>query len=458
MMPFFHLRQQTANPLPRGGWQVPSTGAMRIGLGLLAWAALPLFGYGAKAQAAAAGSADAPPPGVVIDRSPDPKVSWIGSPSIVILPDGHYVASHDFFGKESPVGRQTWVFGSADRGLTWTPLAKMKNQTWSTLFVHRGALYLIGVEKEYGDILLRRSGDGGHTWTNPVDEKSGRLFRGTYHCGPTPVIVHDGRLWRAFEEYIGPDGSWSGRYFKSLVASVPEDADLLDASNWTKSNALAFDPQWIPGDRTGWLEGNVVPAPDGGLVNLLRVNAPIGPDADYALPGGAAGIPRYEVAARVGIAPDGRTVSFDPLRGFFRFPGSQSKFTIRYDSVSHRYWSLAQKITHPHDGRDRKNAPGLQRNVVMLVSSDDLVRWTEHGAVLRWKEGRILTTADRVAFQYVDWQFDGDDLIAVARTAWGDAASYHNANHLTFHRVKNFRDYAPADAPPDLAGVAGSTP
>lgn len=403
------------------------------------------------APAAGKEPAATPPPGVVIDTSPDAKVTWIGSPSIVILADGRYVASHDFFGKKSPLERRTRIFGSADRGVTWQPLAELTEQTWSTLFVHGGALYLIGVEKEYGDVVIRRSDDGGRSWTTPLDRKRGRIFSGAFHCGPTPVVLAEGRLWRAFEEYTGPDGRWSGTYFKSWVASVAEDADLLDAASWTKSNALAFDPQWIPGHRTGWLEGNVVVAPDGRLVNLLRVNAELGPDAPYALPGAAAPIPRYEVAARVEISRDGRSVSFDPAHGFFQFPGSQSKFTIRFDPASKRYWSVSQKITHPHDGRDRRSAPGLQRNVLMLVSSDDLVHWREHGAVLRWNAGKLLTSRDRVAFQYPDWQFDGDDLVLVSRTAWGEAASYHNANYLTFHRVRNFRTFTAADSPPDLA-------
>jgi hypothetical protein len=47
-------------------------------------------------------------------------------------------------------------------------------------------------------------------------------------------------------------------------------------------------------------------------------------------------------------------------------------------------------------------------------------------------------------FQYADWLFDGDDLIAVVRTAFDDADggadSFHNANFLTFHRIRNFRE------------------
>ena len=47
-------------------------------------------------------------------------------------------------------------------------------------------------------------------------------------------------------------------------------------------------------------------------------------------------------------------------------------------------------------------------------------------------------------FQYVDWVFDGDDIIAVSRTAFpetrGLPARQHDANFLTFHRISNFRN------------------
>ena len=54
---------------------------------------------------------------------------------------------------------------------------------------------------------------------------------------------------------------------------------------------------------------------------------------------------------------------------------------------------------------------------------------------------------EKHAFQYADWQFDGDDLIAVSRTAYDDglggAANQHAANYLTFHRIKKFRELRP---------------
>ena len=41
---------------------------------------------------------------------------------------------------------------------------------------------------------------------------------------------------------------------------------------------------------------------------------------------------------------------------------------------------------------------------------------------------------------YGDMIIDGDDLLIVSRSGDKDAATAHNGNIITFHRVKNFRD------------------
>ena len=41
-------------------------------------------------------------PGVIIDYSPAETGKYIGSPSMAVLPNGDYVASHDFFGPGTP--------------------------------------------------------------------------------------------------------------------------------------------------------------------------------------------------------------------------------------------------------------------------------------------------------------------------------------------------------------------
>ena len=57
-------------------------------------------------------------------------------------------------------------------------------------------------------------------------------------------------------------------------------------------------------------------------------------------------------------------------------------------------------------------------------------------------------------YQYPDFLIEGADLIATVRTAHDDglggAHNQHDANFLTFHRWKNFRQLAAADSVPAL--------
>ena len=40
-----------------------------------------------------------------------------------------------------------------------------------------------------------------------------------------------------------------------------------------------------------------------------------------------------------------------------------------------------------------------------------------------------------MGFQYADWVFDRQEILAVSRTAINGAYNCHNANHITFHRI-----------------------
>ena len=80
---------------------------------------------------------------------------------------------------------------------------------------------------------------------------------------------------------------------------------------------------------------------------------------------------------------------------------------------------------------------GAVRNILVIKSSSDLKNWNIHKVLLSHSD------ALKHGFQYVDWQFDGNHIIYLCRTAWDDeeggADNYHNANYLTFHRIKHFR-------------------
>jgi hypothetical protein len=394
-------------------------------------------------------------PGVVIDHSPASSGLYIGSPGLAILPNGDYLASHDYFGPKSGEYERarTVVFRSTDRGRSWKQIARLEGLFGASLFAHGKAVYLLGTEKHYGRIVIRRSNDGGNTWTEARDSTTGLLVpEGEYVTAPVPVLFFGGRLWRGMEDTMGGTKSdtegrihkelseqlkqlspeekpWflESERFRAFMLSAPVDADLLRADSWTFSNRLGRSAGWLGGDFVGWTEGNAVPAPDGGIVSILRV---------WTL-----GYPERSAIIRIG--EDGRSASFDPDKGFVDFPGGAKKFTIRYDSRSRLYWSLATVTAERHmkDGR-----PTTVRNTLALTCSPDLVHWTIRSVLLYHPD------AAKHGFQYADWLFDQGDIIAACRTAYDDgldgANNYHDANFLTFHRIVNFCQKTMADSVP----------
>jgi hypothetical protein len=342
-------------------------------------------------------------PGIIVSHSPATSGCYIGSPSLAILPNGHYVASHDFFGPNAnhTLAATTLVFVSQDRGDTWQQTATLKPCFWGKLFVFNDMLYLLGTSHEYGHVLIRRSEDGGRTWTVPNRPTTGLLRKGHYHCAPCPTLIHKGRIWRSIEEFGG--GEWGN--FGALVMSAPVGSDLLAADSWRFSQALPRREDFC------WLEGNVLLDLEGGVVNVLRTND-----------GGD------DRAALVRVSADGQELTFDRADSIIDMPGGGSKFTIRYDNQTARYWSIGNQQTNP----------AAYRNHLVLASSRDLRYWEVEDSLFYHGD----TQAH--AWQYIDWQFAGDDIVFASRTAYDDglggAQSAHDANYLTFHRIKDFRN------------------
>ena len=71
------------------------------------------------------------------------------------------------------------------------------------------------------------------------------------------------------------------------------------------------------------------------------------------------------------------------------------------------------------------------------MSSANLHKWEIRSVILEDEN------VEKSGFQYVDWQFEGKDIIMACRTAFFDGQSQadnqHNSNFITFHRIKNFR-------------------
>ncbi|SDC47655.1 hypothetical protein SAMN04487894_102483 [Niabella drilacis] len=372
-------------------------------------------------NARAQGSGDAP--GTIVTYSPAASMQYIGSPSLATLPNGDYVASHDFFGPGSSefVQAVTRVFRSADRGRTWKQVSEISGAFWSSLFVHKGMLYLLGPDRHHGTVLIRRSEDGGRTWTKPTGAGNGLLLQGMYHCAPMPVVAYNGRLWRPMETAHGPVLQWGKRY-GAMVMSAPVDADILNAGSWSTSSVLYYDSTYLNGRFGGWLEGNFVVDKNGQLWDMLRVDDKASFD---------------EKAAMVAVSADGKTLRFDREKGFIPFDGGSKKFVIKYDSVSHYYYALTNSVPQKYRDKYPGRNPATFRNVLMLRKSGDLVHWEDVQVILEHPD--VL----KHGFQYVDWSFEGKDIIFLCRTACFDgkeeAHNNHDANFLTFHRIKNFR-------------------
>ncbi len=341
-------------------------------------------------------------PGVIIVHSPASSGKYIGSPSIAILPNGTYIASHDFFGPEAEyrTAPVTTIYRSLNRGQTWDKVSEIKPLFWNKLFVHQEKLYSLGMQHEYGNVLMRCSEDGGKTWTIPDSPANGLLKKGTYHCAPCPVVLHNNRIWRSLELAEGNRPEWS-----AIVISAPINSDLLNGNNWTFSQPLQH--RW---SESQWIEGNIVVTPAKKLVNILRTN---GNGNDKAV--------------ITHVSEDGLTLLHNGEEDTIAFPGGGVKFTIHFDPRTSRYWSIVNQQKETDAGR----------NNLVLTSSQDLQNWGI--------EFLLYSHPDKFqhAWQYVDWLIENEDIIFVSRTAFDDglggAHNDHDANYLTFHRIKNFR-------------------
>src|SRR5690606_17054292 len=108
-------------------------------------------------------------PGVPIIHSPKTTGIFLGSPSIVVMSNGDYVASHDFF--EDPDGSRKselagdslksrimgqHVYLSKDKGKTWQFQAEVGYIHWAGLFVLEDVIYLLGIDGiDYSLVITR---------------------------------------------------------------------------------------------------------------------------------------------------------------------------------------------------------------------------------------------------------------------------------------------------------------
>jgi hypothetical protein len=152
--------------------------------------------------------------GVVIAQLPTGDVTrFIGSPSIVILEDGTYLASEDPY--------ETRVFRSTDRGQSWAQVSTIHNLTWATVFTHGGLVYIMGTNRE-GNNVVRHSTNQGNSWG------AGHVIGNRPNGTPSPPVIYHDRIW-----FAARGGT--------RAISAPLTANLLDPDAWTYTHHVSTE-------------------------------------------------------------------------------------------------------------------------------------------------------------------------------------------------------------------------
>lgn len=344
---------------------------------------------------------------------------YLCSPSLVRHPDGFLLASMDVFAGSHPQNL-TLIFRSDDDGATWHYVSELMPCFWGKMFIHNGELYMLSCSTEYGDLLIGKSTDGGKTFCAPITllrGSNGKKGNDGVHKNPQNIVVFNGRIYNTLEW-----GTWANPEYchAAMVMSCDVDDDLLNPENWHFSAPLKYDPSWrgtVDGVARGTIEGTLCVAPDGSLCNVMRYNI-------------ISGTPPYGLVLAYRVNTDDPDAPLEYSHSI-KMPCNNSKFMIKYDAVSHKYFSVVTRI----DCEERI----FRRNLLSLMCSNDMENWELVCDLIDKRDEDI----EKVGFQYVDFEIEGDDIIYLCRTAYNNAAGFHDSNYSTFHRLKNFRNLLP---------------
>jgi len=342
----------------------------------------------------------------------------LDSPSLVKLPSGRIVVSMGVH-KSALYGENlTILYYSDNGGADFHYLCEIFPAEWGKLFYDGGRLYLLAVSRPYGDLLIGCSEDEGVTWSMPTVLLRGSAVSATggIHRSPNPILKYKGRIIADLQ-----CGTWFKNIFLNAILSAKEGSDLLDVNNWalsewwdhrehqkivpTSNGGITGDTK-IAKDSIGGIEGNPVVTADGRVLVIHRYGD------------GKPLVLEYDIDNPTAPIKDAWLVDM---------PIKDAKAPILYDEISRRHYMLCNYIP---DGAEK-----IGRNVCAIMSSEDLKEWKLLEIILDYRN----EDPSKFGVQYFDFDFDGDDIVFISRTACSGAANFHDGNHITFHRIKNFR-------------------
>jgi hypothetical protein len=352
---------------------------------------------------------------------------------------------------------------SDDGGRSWQ-LRAVRPLLHARPFAAGKALYVLG---HLGDLRICRSDDGGETWGEAMALTEGQHW----HQAPCNVWYANGCVYLVMERRM-PRGikAWAVGEGAPVLMRGRLDTDLTQRENWTFASEIAFMdvvdqealdwfgapffpcpyPNGANADGVkgrdcapmGWLETNVVQLVDPkhywhdptGRTFHLWMRAHTGGVglacvAKAVEQGDKPGT--GEIHTELQTVPSGRRALFVPC------PGGQMKFHILHDEQTELFWLLSTQATDSMTRAtllpdDRYNLPNNERRRLQLHFSRNCMDWCFAGLV-------AVGEVERASRHYASMAIDGEDLVVLSRSGDERAASAHNGNLITFHRVRDFR-------------------
>lgn len=371
----------------------------------------------------------------IVFHNPD-RERYVEGPGLVRMNDSSLIAvvpvvpRNEWSAERRATQSRTHILRSNDGGQNWSQVSELPYYS-AAPWIHKGDLFLFankgGTKSRNDDLLLLKSTDGGNTWSEAVT-----LFEGHFwNC-------HTGMVQKADRLYWATDDLALGKLRGPRLIAGDLSGDPMNPKAWRLSDPVPFPG--VPDAMTNpkfaalssqYLEPNVIE-----VQGKLRVMMTVKPKRQST----------SGLAAVLDFEDKGGPIKLK-FTQYHPMPGGQLKFCIIYDEKSKLFWATANLVVDSQgayewwqDGERRGNLAfasgvgGNDRRFLMLMYGLDGMNWFQAGCVAQ-------AAKISQSFMYARPVIDGDDLAIIARSSI-NAPNQHDADHATFHRVKNFRSLA----------------